>query len=130
MGMNAYFAFQVVGTNGNGKISYGQALTAVFVEGLIFMALTWLGIRQWLVRVLPSSIKIASGVGIGLFLTVIGLGPAAGIGLISGGGTASPLKIAGCPPQYIDGTSGMCLGHVMTSPTVSFASFVGLTTCI
>ena len=46
------------------------ALTAVFVEGFVFVALTLLGIRQWLARAIPASIKLATGVGIGLYLTI------------------------------------------------------------
>lgn len=73
MGINAYFTYQVVGFNGSGAVPYRLALTAVFVEGFIFIALTILGLRQWLARAIPASLKIASGVGIGLYLTIIGL---------------------------------------------------------
>jgi adenine/guanine/hypoxanthine permease len=75
--------------------------------------------RQWLVRLLPQSIKIASGCGIGLFLALIGLSYSSGIGLVTGGGTATPLDIAGCPPQYLDPQSGACNSHKMQNPTVS-----------
>src|ERR1700761_454443 len=102
MGLNAYFAYQVVGFHGTGRISYGQALAAVFIEGFIFFALSLLGMRQWLVRLLPTSIKVASGCGIGLFLSLIGLSYSAGIGIVTGGATATPMALAGCPPQYVD----------------------------
>jgi AGZA family xanthine/uracil permease-like MFS transporter len=46
MGLNAYFAYTVVGYHGSGLVSYEVALTAVFVEGLVFVALTVLGLRQ------------------------------------------------------------------------------------
>lgn len=118
MGLNAYFAYQVVGFHGTGRLTYGQALAAVFVEGFIFIFLSLIGMRQWLVRMLPKSIKVASGCGIGLFLALIGLSNSAGIGAISGGGAATPLDIAGCPPQYLDSTTGQCLSHKMTNPTV------------
>lgn len=97
MGLNAYFAFQVVGVNGSGDVSYRTALTAVFFEGLIFMALALTGMRQWLVRLIPATIKTATGVGIGFFLTEIGLSYSAGIGAITGGGSSTPLAIGGCP---------------------------------
>jgi len=43
MGLNAYFAYQVVGYHGTGPVSYRMALTAVFVEGFIFVGLSLLG---------------------------------------------------------------------------------------
>lgn len=119
MGLNAYFAYQVVGFHGTGSISYGLALGAVFIEGFVFMFLALLGMRQWLVRLLPNSIKIASGCGIGLFLSLIGLSYSSGIGAITGGGKSTPLDLAGCPPEYIDSTSGACTSHKMQNPTVS-----------
>lgn len=72
MGLNAYFAYNVVGYHGSGTIPYQVALTAVFIEGFVFVGLTLLGLRQWLARAIPHSIKLATGVGIGLYLTLIG----------------------------------------------------------
>jgi adenine/guanine/hypoxanthine permease len=118
MGLNAYFAYQVVGFHGTGRISYGLALAAVFIEGFIFTFLSLLGMRQWLVRILPTSLKVASGCGIGLFLALIGLSYSAGIGAVTGGATATPLAIAGCPEKYLDPTTGTCTSHTMTNPTV------------
>lgn len=69
VGLNAYFTYTVVGFHGTGPVSYRLALTAVFVEGFIFVALSLLGMRQWLARAIPKSIKLASGVGIGLYLS-------------------------------------------------------------
>lgn len=114
MGLNAYFSYQVVGYHGSGNVTYRLALTAVFVEGLIFVGLSLIGMRQWLVKIIPASIKVASGVGIGMFLTMIGLSYA-GIGLISGSDT-TPTDLAGCRPQYI--TNGHCRDHKMENPTV------------
>lgn len=68
VGLNAYFTYTVVGFHGSGPVSYGLALTAVFVEGFIFFALSLFGMRQWLARAMPKCIKLASGVGIGLYL--------------------------------------------------------------
>lgn len=114
----AKFQAEVVGFHGTGPISYRLALGAVFIEGFIFVFLSLIGMRQWLVRLLPQSIKIASGCGIGLFLALIGLSYSSGIGLVTGGGTATPLDIAGCPPQYLDPKSGACVSHKMQNPTV------------
>lgn len=121
MGLNAYFAFQVVGTNGKGSISYEIALTAVFVEGIIFIFLALTGMRQWLVKLIPATIKTATGVGIGLFLTEIGLSYSAGIGVITGGFKATPLAIAGCPEENISEKTQMCAGKLMSNPKVGFS---------
>jgi adenine/guanine/hypoxanthine permease len=119
MGLNAYFAFQVVGPNGSGAIPYRTAVTAVFVEGLIFIFLALTGMRQWLVKLIPATIKTATGVGIGFFLTEIGLSYSAGIGAITGGWKATPLAIAGCPPELINPATQMCEGSLMANPKVS-----------
>ncbi|PVH88963.1 xanthine/uracil permease family protein-like protein [Cadophora sp. DSE1049] len=116
MGLNAYFTYQVVGFHGTGSVSYGLALTAVFIEGWIFVLLSLIGMRQWLVKIIPGSVKVASGVGIGIFLTEIGMSYS-GIGLISGS-NVTPTDLAGCPPQYIDKFSGRCTSHKMQNPTL------------
>ncbi|CAD6500833.1 BgTH12-06538 [Blumeria graminis f. sp. triticale] len=115
MGLNAYFTYQVVGYHGSGNVSYQLALSAVFVEGFIFMGLSLMGIRQWLVKLIPSSIKVACGVGIGLFLTEIGMSYS-GIGLITGS-DVSPTDLAGCLPKFMD-SHGRCESHKMMSPTL------------
>src|SRR5271156_6947617 len=98
MGLNAYFTYQVVGYHGTGPVPYRLALTAVFVEGFVFIFLSLIGMRQWLVKLVPASLKIASTAGIGLFLTLIGLSSTAGVGLILGASTP-PLRLAGWPPE-------------------------------
>lgn len=124
MGINAYFSYQVVGFHGAGSVSYQLALTAVFIEGLIFVGLTLLGIRQWLARSLPASLKIAGGAGIGLYLALIGLTYEAGIGAITGG-TADPLQLAGCVPALRDTDTGACIGEKMRNPTMWLGIFCG-----
>ncbi|KAH7233446.1 permease family-domain-containing protein [Fusarium tricinctum] len=126
MGLNAYFAFQVVGYNGSGSIPYGVALTAIFIEGLVFVFLALTGMRQWLVKLIPSTIKSATGAGIGLFLTEIGLSYGTGIGAITGGWNATPLSIAGCPIEMIDPETEMCSGGLMSSPKMWTAISAGL----
>ncbi|TID20329.1 hypothetical protein E2P81_ATG07630 [Venturia nashicola] len=125
MGLNAYFAYQVVGFHGTGSLSYGMALGAVFIEGFVFLFLALTGMRQWLVRLIPNSIKIASGCGIGLFLAEVGLSYSSGIGAITGGGTSTPLDLAGCPPKYLDKVTGACNGHKMENPTLWIGLFCG-----
>jgi len=70
MGLNAFFAFTVVLTKG---YSWQLALTAVFVEGIIFILMSFFNIREAIVKSIPQNIKNAVSVGIGLFIAFIGL---------------------------------------------------------
>jgi AGZA family xanthine/uracil permease-like MFS transporter len=71
MGLNAYFATVILSSQGN--FTYQMGLTAVFVSGIIFIVLTVTRIRQMLLVAVPDSLKHAITVGIGLFITIIGL---------------------------------------------------------
>lgn len=121
MGLNAYFAYQVVGIHGDGSLTYGEALTAVFIEGFVFLILGLTGMRQWLVRIIPGTLKTASGVGIGMFLALAGMSYASGIGLVTSGGENTPLTLAGCPEDVLN-VDGTCIGLVMQDPKVSHSS--------
>ncbi|NDV84076.1 NCS2 family permease [Bacteroides sp. 51] len=70
MGLNAFFAFTICGAMG---YSWQFALTAVFIEGLIFILLTFFNVRELIVKSIPKVLKDAIPVGIGLFITLIGL---------------------------------------------------------
>ena len=70
MGLNAYFAYTVVIGMG---YTWQQALAAVFVEGLIFIFLSLINVREAIFNAIPASLKIAVSVGIGLFISFIGL---------------------------------------------------------
>ena len=70
MGLNAFFVFTVCMGMG---YSWQFALTAVFIEGLIFIILTLTNLREAIVNAIPASIKNAIGAGIGLFIAFIGL---------------------------------------------------------
>jgi AGZA family xanthine/uracil permease-like MFS transporter len=70
MGLNAFFAFTVVGAMG---FTWQQALGAVFISGVIFLLLTVSGIRSWLIAGIPHSMRSAIAAGIGLFLAIIAL---------------------------------------------------------
>ncbi|GIP41126.1 permease [Paenibacillus sp. J31TS4] len=74
MGLNAYFATVVIASAGTGRpITWEMALTAVFISGIIFILLTVTKVRQMLLVAVPDSLKHAITVGIGLFITIIGL---------------------------------------------------------
>lgn len=70
MGLNAFFVFTVCLGMG---FSWQFALTAVFLEGVIFIILTITRIRQIMIEAIPPSLKIAIGAGIGLFIAFLGL---------------------------------------------------------
>lgn len=70
MGLNAFFTYTVCFGMG---CSWQLALTAVFVEGIIFIVLSIFGIREKIINAIPSGMKKAVAVGIGLFIALIGL---------------------------------------------------------
>ena len=70
MGLNAYFAFVVVGAMG---YTWQTALGAVFISGCLFLAITLFGLRELIVRGIPQSLRTAIVVGIGMFLAIIAL---------------------------------------------------------
>lgn len=69
MGLNAFFAFTVVGGYG---IPWETALSGVLVSGLIFIVLTLSGVREAIINAIPKTLKLAVGSGIGLFIAFIG----------------------------------------------------------
>ena len=77
MGLNAFFTYTVCFGMG---CSWQLALTAVFVEGIIFIILSLFGIREKIINAIPSGMKKAVAVGIGLFIALIGL---ANAGIVS-----------------------------------------------
>lgn len=69
MGLNAFFTYSVVLAMGH---SWRFALTAVLIEGIIFILLTFLRVREAIVNAIPLTLKHAVGVGIGLFIAFLG----------------------------------------------------------
>jgi AGZA family xanthine/uracil permease-like MFS transporter len=70
MGLNAYFAYVVVQGLG---YTWQAALGAVFLSGCLFVLVSVLRLREWIVNAIPRSLKLAISAGIGLFLALIGL---------------------------------------------------------
>ena len=70
MGLNAFFVFTVCLGMGH---SWQFALTAVLIEGIIFVIMTVTKLRSWLLQAIPGTLKKAIGAGIGLFIAFIGL---------------------------------------------------------
>jgi AGZA family xanthine/uracil permease-like MFS transporter len=86
MGENAFIAYSVVQLLG---FHWQQALAAVFLAGILFVLLTLLRLRQWLVDAIPSSLRYSYAVGIGLFLTFIGLNQT---GIVILGSPGAPVR--------------------------------------
>ncbi len=70
MGLNAFFTYTVVMGMG---YSWQVALTAVFLEGIVFILLSFFNVREAIIKAIPNSLKKAVAVGIGLFIALIGL---------------------------------------------------------
>ncbi len=87
MGENAFIAFTVVNVLG---YSWQTALGAIFIGGALFTLITVLRIRSWLTEQIPEGLKIGFAVGIGLFLTFIGLNDA---GIVVVGTPGAPVHV-------------------------------------
>lgn len=70
MGLNAFFAYTVMLGSG---YTFPQALAIVFISGILFIIITFLGIREMVYHAIPKNVRIAISAGIGLFITLIGL---------------------------------------------------------
>jgi adenine/guanine/hypoxanthine permease len=87
MGENAFIAYTVVKVLG---YSWQEALGAIFIAGVLFLILTLFKIRKWLVNSIPLNLRTAFTVGIGLFLTFIGLNET---GIVDVGVKGAPVQI-------------------------------------
>ncbi len=112
MGLNAFFTFTVV--LGMGE-SYQLALTAVFLEGIVFILLSFLNVREAIIDAIPDSLKKAVAVGIGLFITLIGL---ANAGLVVGdaGTIVAFTKLSGAPLVAVLGLIITAILYVLKVP--------------
>ncbi|TVP84430.1 MAG: NCS2 family permease [Alkalicoccus sp.] len=70
MGLNAFFTYSVVIGMG---IPWETALLGVFMSGIIFIIITLIGVREFIINAIPAELKNAAGAGIGLFIAFIGL---------------------------------------------------------
>jgi len=87
MGENAFIAFTVVKVLG---YSWQTAIGAIFIGGVLFTLLTLFKLRSWFANAIPDSLKIGFAVGIGLFLTFIGLNET---GIIALGVPGAPVRV-------------------------------------
>ncbi|MCD4712046.1 MAG: NCS2 family permease [Clostridiales bacterium] len=119
MGLNAFFAYTVV--IGMGK-SFEFALTAVFLEGLVFLLLTFFNVREAIINSIPSNIKKAISVGIGLFIAFIGL---ANAGIIVQGATPVTLGEITSGPALL-ALIGLVIAGALLAHNVKGALFIAI----
>jgi len=119
MGLNAFFAYTLVITK---KISWETALGVVFLSGLFFLVLTLLGLRRKIVEAIPKSLVAAISVGIGLFITFIGL---QNIGIIVDH-PATLVTSAHMTPTIMIGLSGLAVMIVLEMKRVPGALLIGI----
>ena len=120
MGLNAFFAFSVVLGLGH---KWEVALGAVFVSGLLFLAISILPVRRWIVEAIPQGLKLAIAAGIGLFLGIIALKNA---GIIQG--SKATLVTVGhlTTPAPLLCLVGFCLIAALAARKVPGAALIGM----
>ncbi|KGN97739.1 guanine permease [Porphyromonas gingivicanis] len=122
MGINAFFAFTLVLGMG---YSWEAALTAVFVEGIIFILLTAFNIREQIVRCIPKNLRFAISAGIGMFIAFIGLKNA---GIIVAN-EATFVALGKFTPTAILASLGIVISAVLIVLKVRGALFYGIIIC-
>ncbi len=122
MGLNAFFAFTVVLGMG---YSWEFALTAVFLEGIIFILLTAFNIRELIVNSIPLNLKHAVSVGIGLFIAFIGL---KGTGLIVDNPATLVTLGSMKEPAVLVGLAGVLIIGVLLTKKIKGAILIGILT--
>lgn len=121
MSENAFVAFTVVKTLG---YTWQTALGAVFVAGIVFSILTVFRVRSWLAEAIPLSLKCAFAVGIGLFLTFIGLNET---GLVTLGVAGAPVKMGNiAAPSVLLAVFGYLLTVFLMTRRVHGAIVIGI----
>jgi AGZA family xanthine/uracil permease-like MFS transporter len=116
MGMNAYFTYSVVGFRGTGDTPYSAAVTAILIEGFIFLILAVSGARAFLARLIPEPVRLATPAAIGAFLAHLGLQTAEGIGIVVSD-TATAVTLGGCPEDQrsqVTALTESCLENAAT----------------
>jgi adenine/guanine/hypoxanthine permease len=102
MGLNAFFTYSLVLGRG---VPWQTALGVVFLSGVFFLVLTWVGVRERIVRAIPISLRLAASVGIGLFIAFIGL---QNLGLIVHS-DAVLVQLGKFTPQALLGIAGLLI---------------------
>lgn len=119
MGLNAFFTFSVVIGMG---ISWEVALTAVFVEGIIFILLSLFKVREAVVDAIPINLKYAVTAGIGLFIAFIGFN---GAGVVVGN-QDTMVSMGQVGPKMLIAMVGLCIIVILEKKKVKGSMLVGI----
>lgn len=119
MGLNAFFTFSVVIGMG---ISWEVALTAVFVEGIIFILLSLFKVREAVVDAIPINLKYAVTAGIGLFIAFIGFN---GAGVVIGN-PDTMVAMGQVVPKMLIAMVGLCIIVILEKKKVKGSMLVGI----
>lgn len=92
------YSYTVVGWRGQGIVSYEAALTAIMIEGAIFLVLALTGIRFALAKLIPEPIRLATAPAIGAFLAHLGFQTAEGLGVVVSD-IATAVTLGACPEE-------------------------------
>ena len=120
MGLNAFFAYSLVLGD---KVPWQTALGVVFLSGAFFLVLTLLGLRKKMVEAIPASLISAIAVGIGLFITFIGL---RNLGVIVQGSPATLVKAGDLTPTVLIGLAGLILMIFLEIKKIRGALLLGI----
>ncbi len=123
MGLNAFFAYTIVLGM---EYPWEFALTAVFLEGLAFILLTALNVREAIVNAIPDNLKKAISVGIGLFIAFIGLQNA---GMIVDNPTTLVGKGSIGNAPFILASLGLIITSILMAFRVRGALLIGIVVC-
>lgn len=122
MGVNAFFAYTLVGAMG---YSWQTALAVVFIEGVIFILLTAFRVREQIMDAIPHTLKIAIPIGIGFFIAFVGL--------INGGlivnNEATLVSLGEFTPSAIIAAAGILLCAILCHRKVNGGLFISIALC-
>ena len=119
MGLNAFFTYTLVLGAG---VDWQTALGVVFISGVIFLALTVTGIRTKIIHTIPLALRLATGAGIGLFISFIGF---KNMGLV----VANPATFVGLgkfTPTLLIGLAGLLITAILEVKKVRGGIFYGI----
>ena len=119
MGLNAFFAYTLCQTM---HYTWQQSLAIMLIEGLIFLIITFFNVREAILNAIPTNLRHAISVGIGMFIAFIGLKNS---GLIVSS-TATFVTLGKFTPTAILGTIGIILSGVLMARKVKGALFLSI----
>ncbi len=119
MGLNAFFAYSLVLV---GIVNWETALGIVFLSGLLFLILTFLGVRQAIVKSIPHSLVISISVGLGIFIAFIGL---VNLGLVVKN-EATLVGLGSIDSEVLIGLFGLLLMIILHIKKIKGSLFIGI----